>query len=324
MKKNLLFGLAVLGTASMLCGFDSAQTADDVLNNMQQAETDMQSMSMDMSMDVDVAVNVGDGTTTSTIAVAAGGDFSIDYILDPMAMSMEGSMSLSTFGQNEDITMKMYAVTNENGDFETYTYTADSTSGEEGWVYEESEGMDMSQLMELSKSFTADTYKEWGITFELAPEAADVNGTECYVLTTSLDSDTISTILNKVTELAGEAAVSQDDLDLATSYMTYLNGLKMNLEYYVDAATYVPVSMHIDMNGSDLSALNSLLGLAMGGSEGTSVELQLNVFSIDCTMSYDDVTEITVPQEALDAVASGEATSVNDIVSELEDAAEAE
>lgn len=324
MKKNLLFGLAVLGTASMLCGFDSAQTADDVLNNMQQAETDMQSMSMDMSMDVDVAVNVGDGTTTSTIAVAAGGDFSIDYILDPMAMSMEGSMSLSTFGQNEDITMKMYAVTNENGDFETYTYTADSTSGEEGWVYEESEGMDMSQLMELSKSFTADTYKEWGITFELAPEAVDVNGTECYVLTTSLDSDTINTILNKVTELAGEAAISQDEMGLVMSYMTYLNGLKMNLEYYVDAATYVPVSMHIDMNGSDLSALNSLLGLAMGGSEGTSVELQLNVFSIDCTMSYDDVTEITVPQEALDAVASGEATSVNDIVSELEDAAEAE
>lgn len=322
MNKKLLLGVAVLGTASMLCGFDSAKTADDVLNSMQQAEADIKSMSMEMDMNVDVAVNIGDSTNTSTIAVTAGGSFDVDYTMDPVAMGMEGKMNLSTFGQNEEVSMKFYGVTNDAGEFETYTYSADSASGEEGWVYETAPGIDMNELMEMSKTLTADSYKEWGLTFELAPEAADVNGTECYLLSTTLDADSLNTVLNKVTELTGEDLASQDEVG---AVLTYLNGLKMNIQYYVDAATYAPVSMHIDMNGSDLSALNSILGLAMGEeAEGTTVELQFNDVSIDCTFSYDGVSEITVPQEALDAVASGEATSVEDVVSGLEEAVETE
>ena len=37
MKKKLVLGLAVLGTASMLCGFDNTQTANDVLQKTQEA-----------------------------------------------------------------------------------------------------------------------------------------------------------------------------------------------------------------------------------------------------------------------------------------------
>ena len=34
MKKKLLLGLTVLGAASMLCGFDSAETADSLYQKM--------------------------------------------------------------------------------------------------------------------------------------------------------------------------------------------------------------------------------------------------------------------------------------------------
>ena len=37
--------------------------------------------------------------------------------------------------------------------------------------------------------------QEMGLVFELAPEAADVNGTECYLLSTTITADTLQTML---------------------------------------------------------------------------------------------------------------------------------
>lgn len=61
MKKKLVLGLAVLGTASMLCGFDNTQTANDVLQKTQEASKDAAGVTMTMKMNFDGAVNVNDG-----------------------------------------------------------------------------------------------------------------------------------------------------------------------------------------------------------------------------------------------------------------------
>ena len=50
MKKKLVLGLAVLGTASMLCGFDNTQTANDVLQKTQEASKDAAGVTMTMKM----------------------------------------------------------------------------------------------------------------------------------------------------------------------------------------------------------------------------------------------------------------------------------
>lgn len=63
MKKKLLLGLTVLGAASMLCGFDSAETADSLYQKMLDATTDASGASMSMGMNLDAAINVSDGTT---------------------------------------------------------------------------------------------------------------------------------------------------------------------------------------------------------------------------------------------------------------------
>lgn len=162
---------------------------------------------------------------------------------------------------------------------------------------------------------------DWGLTFTLAPEAATVNGTECYELSTVIDSSTLDTVLKKVSELAGEDLTSDQDVAMA---MQYLDGLKLNITYYVDAATYLPVSMTMDMNDSDLTVLNSLIASALASEEGTSAELVLNDFSINATTSYGDVAAITVPQEAIDAVAAGEAASLDDVAENLVADAETE
>ena len=99
--------------------------------------------------------------------------------------------------------------------------------------------------------------------------------------------------------------------------MQYLDGLKLNITYFVDAATYLPVSMTMDMNDSDLTVLNSLIASALASEDGTSAELVLNDFSINATTSYGDVATITVPQEAIDAVAAGDATSLDNVADNL-------
>lgn len=302
MKKNLVLGLVTLGAASMLCGFDSAETADSVMQKMQEASSAAEGVTMDMGMDFDVDVNMNDGETDSTLNIAVNGNFSVASSADPFAMMMDGSMSVSALGSGQDIEMKMYGVTNDAGEFETYAYTSDGTTGEAGWVKQTAEGLNMAELMETSKAMDASALADWGLTFELASEAADVDGTECYELTTVIDTDTLSTIITKTSEMIGEDLTADENVATALSM---LSGLSMKIVYYVDTTTYLPVKTHIDMNDSDLTTLNALVQSMMASDDSanaTTVELVLNNVSVDATTVYGAVEEITVPQEALDAI----------------------
>lgn len=307
MKKKFLLGLVTLGAASMLCGFDSAETVDTLSEKMNAASTAAESMSAAMAMNLDAAVNVSDGTTDSSIALAANGNFNIACLINPFSMKMDGAMKVSSLGQNQDVKMEAYYVTDENGDMKMYIYSEDSATGTGEWQVETEEGFNIDELMALSteNAMSFSDLADWGLVFELAPEAADVDGVECYLLSTTMDSASISTILSKTSELTGEDLTADADVSMALSM---LDGLKLNLEYYIDATTYLPVKVHMDMNGSDLSTINQLIAASMASadSEGTTTtELVLNDLSIDMTTSFGAVDPITVPEEALAAEAAG-------------------
>lgn len=208
MKKKLLLGLTVLGAASMLCGFDSAETADSLYQKMSDATADVSGMSMNMGMNLDAAINVSDGTTDSSLGITMSGTFDVNATMDPVATEVVGSMDLSALGQGQHMEMKSYSVTAEDGGLETYSFTKESTDDEGSWAYNKDSSIDMTSLMDLSKSLTAADLADWGLTFTLAPEAATVNGTECYELSTVIDSSTLDTVLKKVSELAGEDLTS--------------------------------------------------------------------------------------------------------------------
>ena len=103
MKKKLVLGLAVLGTASMLCGFDNTQTANDVLQKTQEASKDAAGVTMTMKMNFDGAVNVNDGSTTSTLQAKLTGGFDMAANMDPFGMQMDGNAAVSFFGQNQTV-----------------------------------------------------------------------------------------------------------------------------------------------------------------------------------------------------------------------------
>ena len=116
-----------------------------------------------------------------------------------------------------------------------------------------------------------------------------------------------------------------DDVNTVLSLMT---GLKLNIAYYVDTTTYLPVKVHMDMNDSDLTMINTLVNAYLGSAESedapaSTAELILNDVSIDMMTSYNTGVEITVPQEALDAEAAG-ATDTESLADLAEAVVEAE
>ena len=325
MKKKLVLGLAVLGTASMLCGFDNTQTANDVLQKTQDATKNVAGATMTMKMNLDGALNVSDGSTTSTHQAKLTGNFDLAANKDPYGMKMEGNVEMSFFGQNQTVDLEMYGLTNEDGAFDSYIYTKDSATGEGQWQHTTDSSIDYSQLINLSNSFNVSDYADWGLTFELAPEAAEVDGKECYLLTAVIDKDALNTLINKSSELTGEDLSS--DTDVATA-LAYLDGISLKLQYYIDTTTYLPVSMHMDLNDSDLTNLNALLAgaLASSSDDTSTAELVLNDLSFDISCTYGDAVDITVPDEAIQAAQDVEnpVTSIEDAVGEIESEASSE
>lgn len=329
MRKKLLLGLVTLSAASMLCGFDSAETAESLWDKMETASADASGLTADMVFDLDAALNISDGETTVPIDLKLGADFSMDCLMDPFAMSMEGGYELSSVllgGQSQS--MQAYSVADENGGLKTYTYVEDAGTGEGQWVVQSDDSINITELIADSQNaaISYSDMQEMGLVFELAPEAADVNGTECYLLSTTITADTLQTMLQKVSELTGQELPDAASLD---SVLSMLEGLNLNLAYYVDTATYLPVSIHMDLDGSDLTALNTLINalVASAASEeapASTAELVINQFAIDMTCDYSAVPEITVPEEALAAEESGEAQSLEDAAAAVESALESE
>ncbi|MFR8548977.1 MAG: DUF6612 family protein [Lachnospiraceae bacterium] len=321
MKKQLFAGLVTLGAVSMLCGFDSAQTADTISSQMSEAVAAANSASAAITANLDAGVDISDGATTSTLGLNASGNLSYDAVLDPLSMKMEGSYEFSMLGEGQSQSMQLYLVPDETGAYKSYSYLEDAATGEGTWYLQEGMAVEAQELTDLVKSASENMggFTDLGIELTLAPEAADVDGTECYLLTATIDSASISSLLEKTSAITGEDLTADEDIALALSV---LDGIALNVEYYVDTTTFLPVKMHMDLNSSDFSTIEALLTSATGmaaaeGAPESTVGLTVNDASLDIVMSYDTVSEITVPEEAVASAQSIDLAAEAEMTAEL-------
>lgn len=313
----------MLGTASMLCGFDSAETVDSVMQKQQEAAAAVTSTDAEITVNADVAVNLDDATLTAK----ANGTIDVEVVLAEQAAKVEGSIDVLSplLAQENTYEFKLYAKPNESGAIEVYLYTADSVTGESEWEHDSSAdmGINLNDLTSTATTITVDQLAQLGINFTLAPEAADVDGTECYEVSTVIDSTTFSTILTAASALSGQDLTADESVAMA---MEILDGLKINLAYYIDTTTFLPVKMHMDMNDSDLAAIEQLLSAyitsTMQSEEAIAVTIALNDLSMDMTSVYDTITEIVIPDEALYAGSSADVIP-DEVEAEISTAVEA-
>lgn len=325
MRKKLFTAALLLGMSSMLCGFDQTETTESILQKQQEAIASAASISTVITVNADLAIDLAGAALTT----ATSGEITLDFIPDGPDFSLKGSIDFLSplLAQENTYDFQLFLKTDASGSSDVYVYYANAVTGESYWDHDSTKGVDVSSLLSLTSSLDSEKLASLGIDFTLAPEAKKNDGSECYQLSAVLDSDSFAAAIDRASELSGQDLSADESLDSA---IQLLDGLKLNLTYDIDTETFLPEAMHLDLNDSDLSVIEELvssyLTAAMGSEEPLSIKITLNDASLDAVSSYNTVTEIIVPDEALAADASPDVIpdeTEAQIISMLDAAAEA-
>ena len=295
MKKNLLIGAVLLGAASfsMLTGFDSALTAQDVVAKCQEASlsTNEANAQAVINLDADFAVPAAE----IVLGIKSAGTEKVAFTLDPLAMAAEAQITASAMGQDFGVDVSVYGITEDDGQFAVYT-KEDMGDGNAEWTKTTS---DASQLTEMIEKLKANPVA-LPFDFTLAPEPIDLNGNEGYELSTTISwNDLYLLIKPYLEEAAGADASAQLDI-----YSTLLSGLKFNVVAYVNAETFKVEFCHIDLGQTDWTTIAALLSSLFGTDENGDayqVTLTVNASDIDIVYYYATPVEIVLPEEAASA-----------------------
>ncbi|MDD3796056.1 MAG: hypothetical protein PHE06_08845 [Lachnospiraceae bacterium] len=328
MKKKLLISAVILGaSAMMLTGFDSEATVDDVIKNYTEAGKNAKEFSAAIDLAAKASVSMTSETSgTSTMSMGMSGSLNAAYLMDPLSMSVDGSLTVDAMGVGQDMTMQMYTVTGDDGGLDSYVKATSSNAEEStGWEYSSVEADEVKQLTDLMTGNDFDL-SQLPFTFTLGDSAVDVNGTSCYQLLATMTYDELKPFLIEAMSAAGE----EDELDEDGWSMVdaIMSGFVINMEIDIADDTYLPAKMHIDMDGSDFTAISQLFAYSMAESaeDGslTLPEIALDVSSlyIDAVYDYTTPVDITVPADALLAKTTDNDSNVSSIGDMVEDIAE--
>lgn len=304
MKKRLL---AIVMTLAMCCAPVSAfaeggATVDDVLAMTQEFQKSITSTCIDMTLTLDAELTIAsDGAEPIVLPLGVTGNFDVDALSKAMQTSMKGTYNMNIAGSPMQATMEMYTVESDDGmKMDTFSKMDMGTGVEPQWVHQQVnvssllEALGVSSLDELQNLDTTRAYDK--LNLEWTMEESD----DAYTLSSTFGFADIEDLITASVEESGQE-IPQDALDMVTSV---LSGLMANISMTVDKETGAETSIHMDMNGSDLSplldALTSVLQNFLGeGAAMPELSLTLNELSVDGIVSYDTVTEITIPAEAL-------------------------
>lgn len=319
MKKVLALTLAFsMCAVPFTASAEEAVTAESLMAAMQEYSQNAGSMSVPMTLNLDAALKVASADAPETsIGISMTGGFDVKEIIDPMQLAMTGSFKMALMGETQEMSMDMYMKTSEDGNT-IDTYARSTEDGEDtGWSHAT---MDMSEFlsqlgvssledlntMSFEDLLGEDVALEWNV------EESD----DAYVLSAKLAFSDLMPLIETAMEASGETA-GDDEMAMVESL---LGSFVMNMSYELDKETKAAKTCHVDFNDSDLTALNEMISAMMGSEEDSSAQMaiELNDFSMDMTFTYDDVTEITIPEEALNA----ETVDVNELADEAVDSIE--
>lgn len=297
---------------------ESGMSAEELLQKQAEANKNITSASMDMTMTLDGAMEISDGTSSSSMNMVVSGDLAADVLMKPMQMAMTGDINVSMMGANQAMALEMYMVESEDGTkFDTYQNVNAGTESS-GWVRTQVDITEIlkqfgvSSLEELQSKSLESTLPE-GIDLDWVVEETE----DSYLLSSTLKFSDFMTLIEEAMQAQSEE-ISEEDMMLAE---TILGSFVMNMSYTIDKESFATKSVHMDFNDSDLSVLNALVSEVMAASMAaddgetaseTTVSLSLNDFSIDGTYTYDTVTEINIPADALTA-------EITDLTDDLSD-----
>lgn len=286
MKKKLA-GLMVCCAmlAASLTGCGEKATVESLVKDVKEATEKCDSFSADVFFDFDMELSSpADGT-----AMGMGCNGSLFMDVNDNMFGMDGDVTVDVLGASQAVGFEAYTEIAEDGKLDIYVY--EDTSDE--WL----KITDDSLMSDLEKETTATVdLSDIQDKLTLAEETEKVNDVECYKLTGTLTGDDIMKLLEE--EENADTEATKAELESVMGEDSDMSWLKMDLTYYIDKKTKLPVSMEFDFANSDMSAISEM----MGASLGAEVEIKLNAANMSIDYSdFGKVNKIEVPEDAQNA-----------------------
>lgn len=325
MKKKVLLSALLMGaSAMMLTGFDSAATAEDVMAKYAEATKAISDFSADVDMNLAVGIGMDIEGVGMNMDVALLGDLAVDFIKEPLSAKLDGALSLSIPGEEEEnVEVQVYAVPGDDGALDCYAHVNDG--GESDWEYTFVPSEQMSEITNMMNNAEVDMTQLPG-TLSLGAEAVDLNGVSCYELTNTITYADLETMISEALVASGQFGNEEEVQSTLAIVSMAVSDLQLNSVLYIDAATYLPIKARIDFNGSDLTALCQILSysFAQTDDEGNTIfpDLTLDISNLYMEMTYDYTApeEIVVPEEGLQEKADSDGDdSISDLTDDIVD-----
>ena len=286
----------------MLTGFDSALTAEDIMAKYADASKQTTAFNADIDATLDASLNI----------LGMANDYKLSYDMtmsattDPLSYKMSGPVTMEiTDTPSYAADMEMYMV--PEGDQYAMYYNV-ALNGDPSWSKSTVAAAEVQPIIDQLMSASFD-FTQFPVVFALADAPVTANGKECYELSASLTLDELVLLVSPYLDSVN-AGVSGEDLQ---AYASMLPGLQFNFVLDVDTASFRPIAMHLDCDGSDWSAIAATISMIMTmngvSSEGDEsvpqITLDVRTLSMDVVYDYDSPVEITLPAEAASATDLG-------------------
>ena len=312
MKKRMLALSSILGMSFMLLtGFDSSVTPETILENASAAISNASSLDFNMGLDfllnMEMLTRSGEDTIPLNVGMGISGNIEFQAAQDQSFATLM-NLSMISMGTSEQLSNSIYLVPNENG-YDSQTY--DSNIGT--WSYQFEESSDTQEILDQLKGLLSgdlpDDFSDSSsdlsdlssyVEFTLSDQPVTVNGVSCYELTSTIDGSLFSENQQLIDTL-----FSMQDMDETSMLLVYymLDGINIDISYYVAVDTNLPVQVLVDFSETDLSILSQLIELSMSlesdSSAETSFDFSLDSALITINIDTDNLPTVTVPQEAL-------------------------
>ncbi len=343
MKRRIVVTVAAGAAAVwMLSGFDAPMTVQELSERSMAALSEAGSLTMDLHGDASLNLRMtqaGDSGASMNIPLIGNVSAETQIAMEPFQAQFEANYKGEAMGQGTDGSMEMYILENEDGSADAWLGTYD---GAEGLAWE-AQSLDAGQLSEVKKAvrsmLAGDTSTLGSLTMngssvdpaalaqitqkyqdqlmnmvKLSPDTIMVNGEECYQVTADLSGEDILPI---ITDLAASSGGIVDDASREILSQV-LGGIRIRMESEFDAKTCLPVQAYIDLGGSDLSAAGSLIvSSMMGGTGDVSANIDVSALNMDCSFTFNQPLDVTVPEEALAAGGSSQVYDPDELIGSL-------
>ena len=300
MFKKMIVSVLTAGMAAGLALSAGAAepTVDEILEKSYEIGQTLTEFNAVAVMDVDVSLaesSLGDRY------MKANAEMDMSCIIEPFLSSIEVSFDADVDGKAAEGDMTEYiAMDDETG---MHVYVAGEVDGEQqDWQHIVSKEMNLNDMLDTSKTID---YKTLPMTYTLAEEHVMVDDIECYELQTAITWDTFMELMNKAIELMGEdsEAAKVIPTDQLAFIGMFAQGIHVNVLYDIDTETYAPMRVTLNLDGSDLSQLELLLGTKNKEGSIDKANVTVDACSLVIDYYYGDPVEVDIPEEALNTPA---------------------